>query len=384
VQSVLVAAQVALALILLVGAGLLMRSFSRLQAVPPGFDPSDVQTFRMSASWSERLDAVVARQRRTIARLEEVPGVEAAAISQTLPAGHDIPAAFQIAGRRTDEQTFAQGRAVSGGYFRTLHIPILQGETCHDTQTGPNQSEALVTRAFADRFFPGDDPTGHSLTSAGMPVGTAVRIVGVVGDVHENGLIEPAEPLIYWCGYSGYWPDPHFLVRTRPGRSASLAVIRSALTEIEPKRAVYSVQTLRETLSRSVLQQRLNTLLLSLFATTALALATMGLYGVLSQLVAARRREIGVRMALGARAGHILGSVVGQAATVTGAGIAAGLAGALALARVMTTLVFAIPPIDPLTFAASSALLAVVALAASLVPAHRAAAVDPNQALREF
>ena len=384
VQQVLVASQVALAIVLLIGAGLLIRSFARLQATSPGFDAEGVQTFRMSASWSEPLDAVVARQRRTVARLEAIPGVEAAATSQELPAGVGFPPAeFQIVGARTDQKTFANGRAVGPGYFKTLHIPMLQGDTCSPQQTGRVQSEALVTRAFADRFFPGGDPIGHSLASPGAPPGSAARIVGVVGDVHENGVNKPADPVIYWCGYNGYWPDPHFLVRMLPGRAASLAVIRAALTEIEPRRAVYSVRTLADTLTESTSQQRLNTLLLALFAATALALAGIGLYGVLSQLVASRRREIGVRMALGARTGQILRSVIGQAATVTGMGIGAGLAGALALTRFMTTLLFGVTAVDPMTFAAVPALLAMVALAAALIPARRAAAVDPMRVLRE-
>lgn len=240
-----------------------------------------------------------------------------------------------------------------------------------------------MTRAFADRFFQGTDPIGHSLASAGATPGSSARIVGVVGDVHENGVRKPAEPLIYWCGYSGYWPDPHFLVRLTPGRQASLAEIRAALREIEPKRAVYSVRTLSETLAQSTTQQWLTTVLLTLFALTALALAAMGLYGVMSQLVAVRRREIGVRMALGARADQILRSVIAQAATVTGAGIVTGLAGALVLARLMTSLIFDIPPVDPLTFAVVPAVLAAVALAAALVPARRAASVNPMRALRE-
>ena len=384
VQRMLVAAQVSLAIVLLVGAGLLIRSFARLQAASPGFDPTGVQTFRMTASWSERLDAVIARQRRTIARLEEIPGVEAAAMSQALPAGIDFPPAeFQIVGGRTDDKMFAHSRAVSSGYFKTLHIPMLQGDTCKAQQTGPIASEALVTRAFADRFFPGADPIGHALAAPGAPPGVSARIVGVVGDVHENGILKPAEPLFYWCGYSGYWPDPYFLVRLAHGRQASITELRAALREIEPKRAVYSMRALSETLSQSTTQQWLTTLLLTLFAATALALASMGLYGVMSQLVAVRRREIGVRMALGARAGQILRSFVAQAAALTGAGIVVGLGGGLALARFMTSLIFGIRPVDPLTFAIVPALLAAVALAAALVPARRAAALDPMRTLRE-
>jgi putative ABC transport system permease protein len=384
VQRILVAAQVSLAIVLLAGAGLLIRSFARLQATSPGFDPTGVQTFRMSASWSERLDTVIARQRRTVARLAEIAGVEAAAVSQALPGAVDFPPGdVQIIGRTTEEKIFAQNRAVSAGYFKTLHIPLLQGDTCNSLQTGPLAAEALVTRAFADRFFPGIDPMGHSLASAGAPSGSGARIIGIVGDVHENGVLKPADPLIYWCGYSGYWPDPYFLVRPVPGRQASLAEIRAAMREIEPQRAVYAVRALSDALSESTRQQWLTTLLLTLFAATAVALAAMGLYGVMSQLVAGRRREIGVRMALGARAAQILRSIVGQAAVLTGAGIVAGLAGALALARFMSTLLFGISSRDPLTLASVAVVLAAVAMIAAIVPAHRAASVDPMQALRE-
>ena len=383
-QRVLVAAQVALAIVLLTGAGLLIRSFGRLQQVSPGFDAANVLTFRMSASWGESANAVVARQARTVARLEQIPGVEAAAISQTKPAGIDFPPGeFHIVGRDTADKTFADGRLVSAGYFRTMRIPILQGETCSGEPTGPSASKVVVTRAFADRFFSGENAIGHAVMPAGLARGPALDIIGIVGDVHENGLAHSADPLIYWCGYTGYWPDVFFVVRTNPARPVSLAMIRAALAEIEPQRAIYAVQALEDSLSELVAPRRLNTILLALFAATALLLATMGLYGVMSQLVAARRREIGVRMALGARAAQILASIVGQAAVVTGLGISAGLAGAFILARFMTSLVFGISVRDPLTFAVVPLVLAAVAGIASLIPARRAAATDPMQALRQ-
>jgi putative ABC transport system permease protein len=383
-QRALVATQVALAIILLTGAGLLIRSFARLQEVSPGFDPANVLTFRMSASWAEAATAVVGRQARTVARLEAIPGVEAAAISQTMPAGVTFPPGeFAIVGRDGTQKLFSHGRMVSAGYFRTLHIPILQGATCSADPAAPLSSKALVTRAFADQYFAGTSPTGHMLTAPWLPSGQEVEILGIVGDVRESGLAHAAEPLIYWCGYSPFWPDPHFIVRTDPSRPVSIAAIRAALLEIEPKRALYSVRSLSETLSESVAQQRLTTVLLALFAETALLLAGMGLYGVLSQLVAARRREIGVRMALGARAAQIVASVVGQAATVTGVGIVVGLAGALVLVRFMTTLVFGIATRDPLTFSIVPLVLAAVAAVAALVPSRRAATTDPMEALRQ-
>jgi putative ABC transport system permease protein len=383
-QRLLVVAQIALAVVLLAGAGLLVRSFVRLQQVSPGFEPNDVLTFRMSASWSERPDAVVARQTRTIARLQAIPGVEAAAVSQALPAGLAIPPGeLHVVGRDPGEKTFAQGRAVSAGYFRTLRIPILRGDTCDGEQAALMMSKALVTRSFVDRFFPDVDPIGHEITAPGFPPGHVMTIVGVVGDVRENGVLNAPEPVVYWCGYSAYWPDPHFLVRTSPARQAAVPTIRTALLEIEPTRAMYAVHPLAETLSLSVFQQRLNTVLLTVFATMALALSGMGLYGVMSQLVAARRREFGVRMALGARPSHVASSVASQAAWITGAGIAGGLIGALGLAGFMAAMVFDVRPRDPLTFAAVPIVLAVVAAVAALVPVWRAARVDPMQVLRD-
>ena len=384
VPRALVTGQIALAVVLLVGAGLLIRSFARIARVSPGFDPVGVITFRMSASWSESAASVVTRQARTVQRLEKIPGIEGAAVSQALPAAvHFPPGQFAIVGRDTTEKLFAHGRMVSGSYFRTLRIPILQGETCSTDAGAPLFSRALVTWTFADRFFPGERAIGHALTSPGLPPGAGATIVGSVGDVRESGLVQAAEPLIYWCGYSPYWPDPQFIVRTNAARPVSAAAIRAALLEIEPKRAMYAVRTLEETLSRTISQQRLNALLLALFAATALLLAGVGVYGVLSQLVAARVREIGVRMALGARAVQIVAPLVAQAGAMAAVGGAAGVAASLALARFMSALVFGISARDPLTFAAVVLVLPLVAAIAALVPARRAASIDPMQALRE-
>ncbi len=383
-RRLLVTAQVALAIVLLAGSGLLIRSFAQLQQVSLGFDPTDVWTFRMSAQWSEQFDAVVARQARTIDRLLATPGVEAAAFSQLPPAGLETPPGeFGIVGRDTGERLFAIGRAVSAGYFATLRIPMLEGETCRPEPKMFATPDALVTRAFADRYFPGEHPIGHALTSAGLPRGTSARIIGVVGDVREGGAVTDMQPLFYLCGYNQYWPDPYFLVRGAPGPALSMDTIRAAMLEIEPRRAVYSAQRLQEALAASLTQQRLSAVLLGLFAVTALLLAAVGLYGVLAQLVSSRRREIGVRMAMGARPVQIVRSVVGQAATMTGVGMLVGWAGALGLAQFMTALVFGVSTRDPVTFMAVPIVLAMVAGLAAFIPARRAARIDPIRALRE-
>jgi putative ABC transport system permease protein len=382
-QQALVASQIALAIVLLVGAGLLIRSFMRMQEVSPGFDPDRVVTFRMSAQWSERIDAVVQRHARTINRLNAIPGVEASAFSQQPPAGITIPPGeFHVVGRDPNERTFSTVRSVSAGYFRTLHIPIVEGDTCSGDPAAPLYGAALVTRAFVDRFFRDEDPIGHAFTSQGMSTSLQTRIIGVVGDVRENGLLKDPEPLIYYCGFNPYWPDPYFLVRTTATHPATMNEIRAALREIEPARAVYAVRLLVDLLADSTSQQRINAILIACFAATAVLLASMGLYGVLSQVVQGRQREIAVRIALGARAAQILGSVVGNAAVLTAAGIAAGLVIALAASRVMTTLVFGVSARDPITFALVPIVLAMVAVATALVPASRATRVDPMRALR--
>jgi putative ABC transport system permease protein len=383
-RRVLVAAQVALAIVLLAGSGLLIRSFAELRTIPLGFEPADVWTFRMSAQWNEQFEAVVTRQARTIERLEAVPGVEAAGFSQLLPGGLDIPPSeFGIVGRDSGAKTFSLARSVSAGYFATLHIPILQGETCSADPSTTFASEVLVTRAFADQYFAGENAVGHSLMSPGLPPGTSTRIRGVVGDVREGGAKTSMQPLIYYCGYNPYWPDPFFLVRASRDRGAVMDAIRAAMLEIEPNRALYSVQRLEDTLAESLTQHRLSAILLALFAATAVLLAAVGLYGVLAQLVSSRRREIGVRMAIGARPAQIVRSVIAQAATMTGAGLVVGLAGALALAQFMTSLVFGISPRDPVTFALVPFVLAIVAGLAAFIPARRAASIDPMKALRE-
>jgi predicted permease len=383
-QRALVTAQVALAVVLLVGAGLLLRSFSKLQQVSPGFDPNGVLTFRLSASWSERPAAVAARQAATLERLRSIPGVETASLGTVLPAFLNAdypPGEFSIAGRGTDDRTFAVLRSVSAGYFRTLRIPIQQGETCRDDVRVDAPPKAVVSQSFANRFFPGGTPIGERVSS--VPRGIPAEIVGIAGDVREQSLLKEPQPAVYFCGLSPFYPDPHYLVRVDPTRAVSMSAVREALREIEPRRAVYSVLTLADALSLTMSQPRLNTVLLSAFAAMALTLAGLGLYGVLAQFVLLRRREMALRIALGARASQVLSRVVRHAAVVAGAGLAVGLVASVVLSRFMAALVFGIDARDPLTFAAIPIVLAAIAAAATIVPARRAVRVEPMRALRE-
>jgi len=383
-QRTLVVVQVTLAVMLLTGAGLVVRSFNRLQHVSPGFSPSNVLAFRISAQWSERPDAVAARQFRTLERLKAIPGVTAAAFGSVLPAGAVFtPEEIGIIEQPAAEKRFAEIRMVSGDYFRVLEVPVLRGRSCLDDPRQLRSSEILVNRSFANRFFQDGNPIGRHVVTGTASYARPGEVIGVVSDVRERGLASQVEPMVYLCGLTPYWPDPRYLVRVEDRRRVSMAAVRAAIREIEPARAVYAARPLEEFLAESIAQPRLNAILLSLFAWTTLLLAAVGLYGVLSQIVASRRREIGLRMALGARPGQVLFSVVAQAAAVTGLGIVAGVTGAAALAHVMASLLFGISPRDPLTYAAAPAVLAIVAAIASIVPARRAAAVDPMAALRE-
>jgi putative ABC transport system permease protein len=378
-QRILVAAQISLAVVLLVGAGLLIRSFSRLQQISPGFDSNDVLTFRMSASWSEPPDAVANRQFRVLQRVRTIPGVMSASINSVLPAGGDFPPSeFTIVGRETSTGLFTMTRAVSADYFETLRIPLMQGATCRDEPRTNAPRTVLVNRTFAERYFPGETPVGHHIV-----LGRPAEIVGVVGDARERGLSRAPEPIAYACGLMPYWPDPYFIVRIDPARGATVAAIREALRQTEPQRAVYEAAALNDILSESLAQPRFNTVLLALFAGMALMLAGVGLHGILAQFVTSRRREIGLRLALGAPRKRVLAQLVGHGAVVTGVGVAIGIVVSFTLARVMSNLMFDISARDPLTFVLVPLVLGAVAAAATIVPASRAVRVEPMEALRE-
>jgi putative ABC transport system permease protein len=387
-QRALVTSQIALAVVLLVGAGLLIRSFERLQQVSPGFDPTNVLTFRVSATWSESGRAAVAvRQGRTLERLRAIPGVESAAFETVLPASLDAdypPSEFTIPGRGPGEHIFAVQHQVSAALFSLLRIPMRQGGTCRDEFRPEAPQQVVVSQSFADRFFPGVNPVGRHLTTPQLQAAKVAdaEIVGTVADVRAQSLTKEPQPSFYWCGLSQFYPDPYYLVRIDPSRGVTMTAIREALREIEPRRAVYAAYPLEDVMAVTTSQPRLNTILLASFAAMALVLAGIGLYGILTQLVARKRREIGLRVALGAGRTQVVSEIVRHAAAVTCIGLGTGLVAAGALSRFMTSMVFGITTRDPMTFVAVPLLLAAIALVATVVPATRAARVDPMQALR--
>ena len=377
-QRALVAAQIAVAVVLLVGSGLLIRTFIRLQQTPPGFDPADVLTFRISAAWGERPEAVANRQLRTLEHLRGAPGVLSVGLATTLPAAADSPPnEFVIQGRPSTERSLAVARQVSAGYFATLRVPLLEGHICSDTTNAPTPSRVVVSKAFADKFFHGETAVGHRIVQR-FPS----EIVGVVGDVRERSLLTPPEPVIYLCGLMPYWPDPYYLVRTDPSNAASLASLRQVVKGLEPGRAVYDAVPLTTRLAETLSQRRLATALLGIFAAATLMLSVLGVYGMLAQFVSERRREIGLRMALGARAGQIVTHILGYASITVAAGIAAGAGLAYAAGKLMAALVYGVSVHDPAAMAGGPLLLLVIAVVATALPLRDALRIEPRESLR--
>ena len=384
-QWTLVAVQVALAVTLLFGAGLLVRSFDALARVDAGFDPSHVLTLHVSGSYGETVDmkALAKRIDRDLDAIRAVPGVESAAISSAMPGvPDDRKGEVQIIEGEQDPEhpPLANNRFVSDGYFATMRIPVLAGNAC---EQGADKTGVLVNRSFADRYFEGSSPLGHHLQfGKNKNFALTGEVRGIVANTRENGLTSDPAPAVYWCT-SAPTPDPEFLVRTRTDPMTMAQTIRRALAQTEPTRAVFDITTLEDHLSDAYSENRLRTILLSLFALTAIALACVGLYGTLSYAVTLRRREIGLRLALGAVRQQITSRFLGQALKVTSIGCGAGLLLAFAAGRFLRGMLFGVTSVDPVTFGGVLALVLSVAACAALVPALRASRTDPMHVLRE-
>jgi predicted permease len=380
----LVAAQLALATVLLVGSGLFFPSLMRLQETPLGFRPDGVLALHIGASFGEPPTATIGRHQRTLDAISGLPGVRSVAMSSGLPGVNATwPREFQIAGERTPDGTlqFAGWRIVTAEYFRTLGIPIVAGQTCRMTTDDHQAYEALVNRSFANRYFTGRDPIGRILS--GGPIGDSTpRIVGVVANVREDGASKEAAPTIYACGYLRFWPDSDVVVRTAGDPASVTNALRQAIRAIEPDRPVYAIQPLTDAMSDTLAQDRFRTALLSLFSTMALTLAAVGLYGVMAYMVAQRTKEIGVRVALGAQQGQILSMVLRSGGKLTMAGAIAGIVLAVLVTRFVGTLLYEIVPFDMPTYLAAAIVLSTVAFFACLIPARHAAAIDPVRVLR--
>jgi putative ABC transport system permease protein len=383
-RGLLVVSEVALSLVLLAGAGLLIKSFWHLQQVNPGFNYENALAIRLSLSnykYPEKKQ-LAAFYQQALARLETLPGVTSAGASTLLPlSGSGSRQGFRIEGRAPsspDEILEAHDRSISPGYFRTAGIPLLRGRAFTEADNADAAPVVIINETMARRFWPGEDALGKRI-KAGR---TTREIVGIVGDVRHRRLDGDLTAEMY-VPYPQN-PDPwlNFVVRTGTDQKSLAAAVRNELRKIDRDQPITEITTLAQLRSRSVAQQRLNTLLVGLFAAIALALAAVGIYGVISYSITQRTREIGIRVALGARAGDVLRLVVGQGMALVFIGIAVGLAASFVLTRLMEGLLFGVRPTDPLTFIVIALLLSCVALLACWVPARRATKVDPMIALR--
>jgi putative ABC transport system permease protein len=385
-QWLLVGVQVAMSVVLLAGAGLLVRSFQELSRIDAGFDPSHVLTFRISGHYGETVDQprLIARIDDTIDALRELPGVQAVATSLMVPGvPFDYDNAFTLLEARNDGENrlVAQRRTVSADYFVTMKTPLVEGEMC-TRQPANGQLLTVINQAFRSRYLSDwPSPLGLHL-AAGNDRERARRIVGVVADARDHGIDRAPVPTVYSCG-SAPNPTPVFLVRTHGDPLDLAQTVRVKMREREPLRSVYELAALEDRIGGAFAENRLRTTVLSFFALTALALAGVGLYGTLNYVVNLRRREVGLRLALGAKRTTIVGQFFGQALKVIAIAGMAGMAAALMLARLLEGMLFGVSPTDPMVMSAVVAIVTVVAIVGSLIPATRAAMIEPMRVLRD-
>jgi putative ABC transport system permease protein len=388
----LVVAEVALGLVLLIGAGLMIRSFDRLVNVHPGFDPSNVLMGRISLTRAayENTEERVRYVNQTLERLKALPGVESAALVAPMPfSGGNVGSDFRIEGRPKPEpgqEPVANNRSVTSEYFQAIKIPLRKGRYFTEQDQRGGIGVAIINETLAARYFPDEDPIGKRISNIGANQNDGDpekwEIVGVVGDVHHSSLTKPATPELYLPFQQNSWSWGNILVRTTNEPSTLTRSFTSEIQAGDRTVPVTNVQTLTQAISDTVAQTRFYTFLFAVFGAIGLILTMTGIYSVISYTVSQRTQEIGIRMALGARTRDVLALVVGQGMVTAVIGVAIGLAGAFGLTRLMTSLLFSVTATDTLTFVTIPLLVTAVALAACSVPARRAAKVDPMVALR--
>jgi putative ABC transport system permease protein len=376
----------ALSLALLIGAGLLIRSFVRLQNVDLGFNPERLLTLRVEMSESKAVDLtrVSSFYQQVIDRAQALPGVEAAGVANAAPiVTPGIRSAFVIEGKPdppVGQTQLANSRVVSPDYFRTLGVPLLNGRLLSAQDNAQAPLVAVINQAMARRYWGEEDPVGKRFKlSSRAPNTSWLTVVGVVGSVRQVGLNSDPFPEFY-ASFTQAPPRlrPRVLFIRATGNPLSLvAAVKDQIRAVDKDQTIWGARSMEEIVAGWLAPRRFNLLLLGVFASLALALASVGIYGVISYAVSQRTREIGVRLALGAQPRDILKLIVGHGLALTLGGVALGLLASLALTRWLESLLFSVSPTDPLTFAGVALLLTLVALLACYVPARRATKVDP-------
>jgi putative ABC transport system permease protein len=385
----LIVAEVAMAVVLLVSAGLLIRSVMYLHQASPGFNTGNLLTMRVWLPLAKYPDEPkwVAFYDQISQRIQTLPGVQSAGLTTVLPISHNFDRrSFQVEthpvprGQEAEADTYI----VTPAYLRTMQIPLLRGRELTAQDVAGVEPVALISETFARRNWPGEDPLGKRIKFPGSTARPQPwrTIVGVVGDVKQYGVDKESTMQLYLpeAQYPVSWLT--LVVRTTGDPAQMLNAVRNEIRSVDPDQAVFAVATMEGLLAESIAKRRFVMLLLSVFAALALALAAIGIYGVIAYTVAQRTSEIGIRMALGAQPRDVLRLVLGHGLALTLIGVAIGLIAAFALTRLMSKLLFAVSATDPLTYVLITALLTIVALLACWIPARRATRVDPMVALR--
>jgi len=386
----LVIAQTAVGMILLIGAGLLIRSFVRVLQVDPGFDRRNLLSASLDLPQNRYPhDKQIEFYRDLLPRLRSMPGVVSVSAGWPLPLSPvGIGISFDIEERPQPESERAISRVsiIEPGYFQTLHIPLVQGREFQDTDTTKSLAVVVVNQAFANKFFPGEDPVGKRINPGlgdGVITDAKREIVGVVGNVKASQLTRDIVPEMYLPFSQSVVVPPKLVLRTAGDPVGVISALRSQVAQIDKNLPLFEVRTMDDVFSRSAARQRFQALLLSAFAAISLLLCAIGLYGLLSYLVAQRTLEIGVRMALGAPRQSVLTMVLRRGMVLAAIGVALGIAVSLGLTNLLKGMLFGTKPLDALTFIGVSTVLLLVCLLASSGPAYRAARLDPVKTLRE-
>jgi len=389
-RAALVVSEVALAVVLLLGAGLLIQSFLHLTRVDPGFDPHHVLTFQLDSPAGKQDARVPAFFREVVAHMSALPGASSASAVASLPlTGDNIRSSIEIEGEPTPmgSRPSADFNAAEPNYFHTVGIALVEGRDFTEHDDSKSTPVVIVNRTLARRFFPNQDPIGkHIRPGIGNGYGPGEppmrEIVGVIGDVKQSDLGAEAAPEVYAPLAQSPFGTMFFVIRTAKDPRSIVEEARHQVVALDKNAPIFHVVTLDQYFAQSVAGPRFNTVLLSGFAALAVLLACLGVYGVMSYMVVQRTHEIGLRMALGAEKRDLLTMVLGKGLKMAIIGVGIGLVGALGLTHFLASLLYGVRPADPLTFIVVSVVLTGMTLLASYIPARRATKVDPMQALR--